>query len=310
MLRSAILHNVNNQSGIADLHWGDVFSSERKSVSLLQPYVGRGWGIRVGVEDYTSVLVEDSTTEIMAYQQQPAFLNENAEDLLAVAIDEYAYRRLEQGEICLQSKSNSIVHLTNAGDIVLETVEGNSIVINKEDDAIHQTSTQRYINCEAGYTVAGIIKRDIRSQKERENDALFGLSAEFGLTQDYLMNTIGVNPECGKSVIGLFDPTSGKGGSRNNMSDMTNPALVEWNMSINEFDQSEKIIFSDHFQNIDEFLLLGLDCYIINNPFTMSNICEISDSVNLIKNRIYMENPSIIMNSLIKIYKDMLLHRK
>lgn len=241
--RIASVSNVNLSSGQCTLSWLDAYGRERSGVTLAQPYVGRGWGIQCGIENGSvSVVTMDSditSPYMLSYLQHPNFRRDDSENVLEIAPDEYPYRKIEIGEIILQSKLNSAITLNRNGDIILDTAEGNFIEINKERDEIIQLSAERKIECESGQLITGTIRRDVREKTEREEDAIFGLSAEFGLQFDFDLQKIGVNPEFSQTFPqGLFDAREGTTSLGANRSDMLNPALVEWRMLINEFADS------------------------------------------------------------------------
>ncbi len=266
-IRLARLTNINHTTNLCEIRYYDRLGSFRSDVQIAQPYVGRGWGILVGAEIGSLVLVGEQkggSPRILAYLPHPHFYREDVNDFLDVAPEESPYREITEGEVILQSKANSIVALNEAGDIILETPEGNTIELDREADLIFQQSSQREIISDAGVLRAGVIRRDIRSLEERERDKIFGsltgLSLAFGssttsgLDFDTFTETIGVDPQYpqvsgiggagtkidGNLIPGLFDPffpdtiSDGRGVGIN-ISDMLNPAITEWNLTINEF---------------------------------------------------------------------------
>lgn len=257
-IRLGRVTNIDYNTNLCEVRFYDRFGGKRQDVHLSQPYVGRGWGVLCGVEIGSIALVAEETDgniRLLAWLPHPHFFREDANTAFDdVTPDESPYRRVRTGEVVLQSKTNSIVALNEMGDIILETPDGNSIEVDREADLIFQQSAQRNIISEAGTLQAGVIRRDIRSLEERELDIIFGGSAILGLDFDTFTETVGVDPEYpdvakvgGKGettsdtlIPGLFDPffppeiESGRG-SGVNISDMLNPALTEWNLTVNEF---------------------------------------------------------------------------
>lgn len=256
-IRLGRLTNIDHATNLCEVRFFDRLGGFRSDIQIAQPYIGRGWGILAGVEIGTVVLVgeeKSGNTRILAYLPHAHFYRDDVNEFLDVTPDESPYRRITTGEIILQSKSNSIVALNSIGDITLETPDGNILELDREADLIFQQSSQREIVSDAGTLNAGVIRRDVRSLEERETDLIFGSSTTLGLDFDVFEETIGVDPQYpqvsgigGASTVtdsnlipGLFDPffpeqiTEGRGVGVN-ISDMLNPAITEWDLTINEF---------------------------------------------------------------------------
>lgn len=275
-LRRAVLTNVDYEQNLCDIQYLDSFNAKRTKIPLTQPYSGRGWGVLVGVEEGSQVLIgeeHDGYPRIIAYLDHPLFHRSDLGLIDEVDITERPYRRLVSGEVALQGKSDSAVIINKLGDIVLETPEGNVIEIDRENDLIFQRSAQRKIECESNRSISGSIKRDIRSEEEKQNDLFFGGLAGSGLDFDLYSQFIGVDPQYrtqlttdkgervqdlidegvdeqgrtqlrqttdrnDKAIPGLIDLRAGETGSFNNISDSANPSLAEINCEFKEYADS------------------------------------------------------------------------
>lgn len=256
-IRLARVVNVDFTTNQCELRFFDTFGSSRTDIQLGHPYLGRGWGIYTGVETGSIALVGEEIggkMQILAYLPQSHFFRDDYSSFPDVTPDESQYRKVRTGEIVMQSKTNSAISLNNLGDVILETADGNTIEIDKAADLIYQQSAQRETICDVGTSIAGVVRRDVRSLEERELDILFGGVTNFGYDFDIFTDTVGIDPkypdvakEGGKSqsmsatlIPGLFDPffpeklEEGRG-SRANISDMLNPALTESKKVIKEF---------------------------------------------------------------------------
>ena len=251
------LTNINYDNGTCEVRLFDRASGERQEVLLAQPYVGRGWGIMAGAEVGSIVVVDEEKNgrmRILSYLPHPHFFLDTVNTFVDVLPSESPYRRPLEGEVVLQSKSNSVVAINQVGDILLETPDGNVIEIDREADLIFQQSSQRKIVSDNNTVNTGVVRRDIRGLEEREQDILFGGVSKLGFDFDTFTETVGLDPTYpevsglgGKSstasenvIPGLFNPAfpatieAGRG-SGVNISDMINPALTEWDMLVNEF---------------------------------------------------------------------------
>lgn len=236
-LRLAEVINIDYGKGTCTLLFRDGgVGFKKQGVKLNSLYAGRGWGIHMGVEEHSLVVVGESVNgemRILSYINSPAFYNENLDETLLASLnyDEFPYRISRAGEIIFQSKSNSVIALNEVGDIVLETVDGNLIEIDKESDAIVQKSAQRYITSEAGISTIGVIKRDRRTEEERkeDNDLTLGFASIFGSDYDLNLDIVGENPGYEDEFGNNFDPVKNK-------------ALTEWNFKIVEKADSNVVL--------------------------------------------------------------------
>ena len=266
-LRIARITKVNYATGTCEVRFFDRTSSFRSDVFINYPYVGRGWGILCGAEAGSLVIVgEDNVGRalIVSYFAHAKFFDDNVVKQIDVDIDESAYRKPISGEIILQSKPNSALIMNDAGDVILETAEGNRIEIDAESDTIYQQSSQHEVVSDAGRLVSGVVRRDIRSLQAQRLDIVLAGSNNAGYDFDIFHQTIGIDPKypnvstvAGKSGInasdvGVYDPSFPddkiKGRAcGTNVSDMINPGLTEINLTIKEF--------SDGNPGLDEDLL-------------------------------------------------------
>ena len=254
VIRLARATNIRLDQGVLDLMWLDRVSGFRQNVPLPQPYVGRGWGIHCGIEEGSICVVglQQNKPFILASIPHSSFYRTDILEQPQTALGESRYFIVRMGEIALQSKYNSVVHLDRFGSIEASTPQGNTIRIDNETNTIGQVSAQRVAQCENGITVAGQVLRDIRSPEERINDILFS-GFEDLQTGGIFDRIVGVDPQ--EDVIlgeqdpprGLFDPREGSIGTYNNPSSLKNPALTEWNTRVVEF--------SDGNIGLDEIIL-------------------------------------------------------
>ena len=256
-IRLARVTNITHSTNTCEIRFYDRLGGFRSNIQLLQPYIGRGWGILAGVEIGSLALVDEEKSgdiRILAYLPHPHFYRDDVNEFLDVTSDESPYREIASGEIILQSKANSVVALNSIGDILLETPDGNILELDREADLIFQQSSQRQVVSDAGTLNTGVVRRDVRDLDDRNLDRIFGSSAILGLDFDVFTETIGVDPQYpqvsalggvsvfsnDKQIPGLFDPffpdTIEEGrGVGVNISDMLNPAITEWNLAIYEF---------------------------------------------------------------------------
>ena len=188
---------IERQSNRCTIQWYDFVAAENPIISITHPFQARGWGIHIGLEIGTIVLVQYDMTDqprIVAYMNVPEFYRGDTEDNIEIAADEFAYRIPQSGEIILQGKTNSAITLNEIGDVVLETVDGNSIEIDRNSQTIALESTQTSIINDAAIVTSGVVRRDIRTSVEKGEDILFG-SAAVGKDFNVLDLTIGINPE-------------------------------------------------------------------------------------------------------------------
>ncbi len=226
-LRLAKVIDVDYTKMTCNLMFHDYPGAMRQNVPLTQPYLGRGWGIYAGIEEGSLVIVgfqEQQLPVILASVYIPTFLNEilsTTESSGLLNYDEFPFRRVRPGDVVLQSKGNSVVFVSANGDIIIETVEGVGIEIDKETGTIAQRSLQRYIVSEGGRVITGMVKRP-NEESTKESDKEIGVlnyKDMWGLTFDVDTKIIGQDPTKD------FDPENNK-------------ALVEHRIEINEFADS------------------------------------------------------------------------
>ena len=117
-IRKATISRINHLTGIADIvfHTDSRNSQLRSDLQLTQPYAGRGWGIRSGVESSSICIVAEDADHkpyIVGYLTDDSFHRDGAEadlnDLSESFQIEPKFKTLREGEIALQSKANSNV---------------------------------------------------------------------------------------------------------------------------------------------------------------------------------------------------------
>lgn len=221
---------------------------EISNLSFPQPFLGRGWGILTGVETDTLVTVEQTPhdTHIIGYEVNTEFYEatRSISDSLALTP---TYKELREGEIALQSRSNSLVFLNEVGNIELSTSDGNLFEVNKETDTINQISLSNITITEAARLRNGLIKRDVRTDLEKEADLFVNQLLSVDTSKDLSLDIVGADSEHElEDLTGTFDPTEsdpsilvvpGIQGTPNADKIVTgaNPALVEYRLDVAEF---------------------------------------------------------------------------
>ena len=247
--------NQENGTAIVSPH-GEGRDHNHKDVPLLQPYSGRGWGIRAGVESDSIAYVEEDKFglyKILAYHAEGQFFPGESIQLpdAAVYYSVPKFKILKEGELALQSRANSLVFLDQLGNISLSTSLGTSLEVNKEYDSINQISVNSLTRTEAVLIRNGLIKRDLRTAKERDEDLFLGglLALDSG---EQNLDIVGVDVEHAitDAIIvlkGVFDPDAGKpsilsipgikGVPKTDkiVQNIKNPALTEYRIDVNEF---------------------------------------------------------------------------
>jgi len=235
--------NVDYTKGTCDLISHDITSGTRKTIAYPVPYAGKGWGVLVGPEEGSTVAIgydRQNRPWILSYRPISSSFNDDIETIPYGGVNDFPYRSPESGEVILQSKPNSAIELNKEGDIRLETVDGTYFEINKELETIVQQSVDTLTVSEAGVFKTGLVKRDIREQQDKENDALFGYTFGIDTAETLFSNVIGKDPEYkqqdGEELpTGLYDPSF-----LETAVDVTakNPAVVESHFALAEYADS------------------------------------------------------------------------
>lgn len=210
-LKAGRILNVDYSTGTCDVTTTNRSAGARKSIVYPFPYAGNGWGVLVGPEENSQVLLsydKENRPWIVAYRPDSVYFNETVADLPNVEVTDAPYRRPISGEIVLQSKANSAIEMNQQGDIRLETADGLSLEINKGLETIFQQSVDSQTTTEAGLFSSGLVRRDIREDKDKELDVLFGSGFGVDTSQFLFAEILGRNPEykAGDSIKGLYDP--------------------------------------------------------------------------------------------------------
>lgn len=259
-VNKAIISRVNQLTGIAEIAYqSDKYERNRPNVRLPQPYAGLGWGILAGIEIGTPLIVSedpDGKPHILGYFTNDKYFGESLEaasgDLGTTFQLEPKYKQLKEGEIALQSKSNSLVFLNDQGGINLSTSDGCLFEVNKNTDSINQISLSSNIITEAASVRNGLIKRDLRTEQQKIEDLFLDslLQEDFSFQQDY--DIVGVDSQYNitdniDKYTGIFDTTEGinpileiAGIKQTPEADKTtrnikNPSLVEYRIDAHEF---------------------------------------------------------------------------
>ena len=254
MIYQGRLTTVDNETGLGTLESINDLQTVKRDIFLTQPFVGRGWGILTGIEPDTIVLYDENrygTTNIISYLPNPKYYRTPI-PLDSAPLHGSYFRTVKEGEIAIQSKANSVVFLNEQGNVNIETADGNSIEINKDQDAINQISVNRLVITEGGTVTQGLVKRDIRSQLEKEADLFLSSMVGFDFSRLDTMDVIGVDSKYKTgntkgALQGVFDPADGTPSilslpgikaipqATSIVSNIKNPALTEYKIEVNEF---------------------------------------------------------------------------
>lgn len=257
ILTKAKIIATNQNNGTATVSpQGEGRGQNYNGIALLQPYSGQGWGIRAGVETDSTVFIEKDKLgkyKILGYQADDKFFSDGAGDpnhnLLYDSLPKF--KVVKEGELALQSRANSVVLLDQLGNISLTTSLGTSLEISKEYDSINQISVNSLIRTEAALVKNGLVKRDLRTAKERDEDLFLGglLALE---NSELNLDTVGVDVQhtITDAIVvlkGIFDPDAGKPSilslpglkgvpkADKIVQNIKNPALTEYRIDVNEF---------------------------------------------------------------------------
>lgn len=254
-IRKAKVSFVNHLTGIGTLTPMGVRSATIPNINMTQPYVGRGWGIRVGVEPDSTVLLQDDDSGesyVLGYIPDKKFFKTVALEEDAAARNAPKFKELQDGEIAIQSIANSILFLNQLGNISLETAEGAGLFINRSTDTINQLSVSNIQMSEGAIVTSGPVRRDTRTAKEQEEDIFLSSAVGFDFDRQELTDIIGVNPTHSlstdvDSIKATFDPETGETPLskipvlkdlpfvQKIVSKIKNPALTEYTIDVNEF---------------------------------------------------------------------------
>lgn len=257
-LSRARISRTNPNLDIADvILQGDGADDIQTDIPISHPYVGRGWGIRAGVETDSLILIDEDTKgsyKILGYLADSKFFKDGAENLTLPALyqAQTKYKVLKEGEIALQSKENSLVFLDYKGGINLSTSDGNSFSINKTTDSINLSSQNFKIQTEASLLRNGIVKRDLRTEEEKVEDLILDSLVLLQDDGDERLDLVGADPshrvkDDFLTLQGVFDPSDAeplilkipglKDVKKANLivDNIKNPALTEYRIETNEF---------------------------------------------------------------------------
>lgn len=275
-IKKAKIKSINFKAGVAELSpQGESRDQTRPNVPLTQPYAGRGWGILAGIETDSIVLTEDDNkggAQILGYIPDNKFFLESSEasTLPSEYQNHVKFKNLKEGEIALQSKSNSLVFLKQDGNIELSTADGNLLEINKNTDSINQLSINQTVITESSFLRNGIVRRDLRSESQKDSDLFLSSFLKLDFSSDENLDFVGVDSQYvisdnSGSLNGVFDPEEGSSPifeipgikdipkSDKIIQKIKNPALTEYRLDINEFsDGLTSINITDDKDNLKQ----------------------------------------------------------
>lgn len=258
VLSRARISRINPNLDIVDvILQGDGADDVQTDVPLSQPYAGRGWGIRAGIETDSLIIIDQDSRgsyKILGYLGDSKFFKDGAENLTLPRIYQLQtkYKVLKEGEIVLQSKENSQVFLDYKGGIKLSTSDGNSLAINKATDSVYLTSQNVKIQTEASLLRNGLVKRDLRTEEEKIEDLVLDSLVLLENDNDERLDLVGADPSHKLkddfiTLQGVFDPTDSEPlilkipGLKDIkkasliVDNVKNPALAEYRLEVNEF---------------------------------------------------------------------------
>lgn len=231
--------NVDYNAGTCDVTTTDKTAGKRKAVIYPYPYAGNGWGVLVGPEENSQVLLsydKENRPWIIAYRPNATYFNDDIRGLSGVEATDFPYRKPLSGEVILQSKANSAIEMNQQGNIRLETVSGLYFEINKSLETIFQQSVDSQTVTESGIYKSGLVRRDVREDTDKQQDVLFG--SGFGIDTSSLLfsEVIGRDPayKVGDSLKGLYDPTYDANAPQTSL----NAAVTETRLLLEEYADS------------------------------------------------------------------------
>lgn len=256
VISKARIVSVNQNNDTATISpAGEARDHNHSGIPLAQPYSGRGWGIRVGIEEDTVAFIDQDKFglyKILGYVADDRFFANSSDQTTNKQLYDSTpkFKILKEGELALQSRANSLVHLDSSGNVLLTTSLGTSLTLDKDSDAINQISINSLVRTEAALIRNGLIQRDLRSSKEKEEDLFLG--GLLALDNQANLDVVGADMQhtIADSIVtlkGTFDPDKGtpsilsipgiKNVPKANkiVSDIKNPALTEYRIDVNEF---------------------------------------------------------------------------
>lgn len=254
-IRKAKVSFVNHVTGVGTLSPIGVRAATIPNVNMTQPYAGRGWGIRVGIEPQTTVLIQDDDSgesHVIGYIPEKKFFKTNVIEEDAAARNAPKFKELLDGEIALQSIANSVLFFDQLGNISLESAEGSGFYIHRSTDTVNQLSVSNIQITEAAVVTSGPVRRDTRTTKEKEQDVFLSSSIGYDFDRLEFTDIIGVDPEYllstdTDSMKASFDPETGESPlsriaglkdfpfTKKIVSKIKNPAITEYTVEVNEF---------------------------------------------------------------------------
>lgn len=244
---------INRLTDLATINYVGSLGERQRDIIVTQPYVGRGWGIRVGVEEDSLALVADTganETYIVGYFPDQKFHKGVPAEQDSGTRNSPRFKELNEGEIVLQSMANSQVFLGLDGEIMFSTSDGNYFKIDKEHDTIASLCQNQIAITESTQAISGLVRRDIRNEKEKIEDLYLEDLINLDYQSDF-QEIIGVDPQHRTRIdtdvaVGLFDPQD-KASLVQNIPGLKNipqvdtfisawnPALTEHRLEISEF---------------------------------------------------------------------------
>jgi len=248
------ISSVDNNTGLAVLESTTSRGTKTPNVIIPQPYVGRGWGIRAGIEIDSTILTMDSIngkTHILGFLPEQKYFRRPTEPGDSSTRNSPTFKHLNEGEIAIQSIANSLIFLNEDGNISINTADGTAISIDNATDSINQISVSSYSITEAAKIVSGVVRRDIRTDQEKLDELFLGSLIRYNFSEIENMDIIGVDrshkiPDIETPLVGIFDSTDGSPSilklpglsdvpQANKIMNIVNPALTEYRIEINEF---------------------------------------------------------------------------
>lgn len=246
---------IDNSTGVATLNAIDSITRLTPNVIMTQPYVGRGWGIRAGVElDSTCLTLDgsDGETYVLGYIPDKKFFRGQAAQEDSATRAAPKFKQLLEGEIAIQSIADSVVYLNAAGDISLNTADGTSFTISKSTDSINQISLNNTMITEGAIVSSGVVRRDIRTDQQKIEDLFLTSLIGYDFSHQETQDIIGADSQHevaaeGETLTGVFDPSISAPSilkipglkdlpfADSIITDVANPAVTEYSIEVNEF---------------------------------------------------------------------------
>jgi len=243
-VRLAIVKSVDNT--YIDFQFIDQLDDQTFRSPIPHPYAGRGGGIFVGIERDTIILVSSGPSEkwyCVAVIPDHNFYFD-LDGASNIGYDETTYPELLEGEIAIKGNQAQYLDMRKNGNIRLDAGLGSAssdIELSNATGVLFHRINQHYSFTEAGRSIDGIIRRDMREEEDKSYaDTTNFLDSE---DYDFILSDIGRFPssEVQNRTTTLVLRT------------LRNPALVEKRSLVYEYANSFNVqSFDDEVRTLKD----------------------------------------------------------